>query len=270
LLLEKQSGFYINDQKILLKPFILPHLSKLSQPDLDRVGGKDRLRMDQGFYIYRNKRLIVWGTWFRLERKDELNKLARVLVDIPNSLDYMWSIDIKKSTAILPDILKKNMFNAVYEAVRLSENVIIHRTRHNKTNKEIDYIWERDELRDGYKYRINRNIPQIKLLEETLNGEQVKIMNSIIRVLEESFPTSSLYVDVAKGNIIERKNIDSGFLKQIWDDLQEQIVYVKSNNLPILEYYNAFMKVEPYCNHKEIIEKINEEINKYEYTTEST
>ena len=66
----------INGEKIVLKPFILPHLSKLTQDDLDKVGGKDRLRSDQGFYVYRNKRLIIWGTWFRLERKDELNKLA--------------------------------------------------------------------------------------------------------------------------------------------------------------------------------------------------
>ena len=104
---KKETPIYINGEKILLKPFILPHISKLSQEDLDKVGGKENLRTDQGFYVYRNKRLIVWGTWFRLERKDELNKLARVRVDIPNSLDYMWSIDIKKSTATLPDIIKR-------------------------------------------------------------------------------------------------------------------------------------------------------------------
>lgn len=104
---KRESSFRINNEKITLKPFILPHLSKLCQDDLDKVGGKDRLRSEQGFYVYRNKRLIIWGTWFRLERKDELNKLARVMVDIPNSLDYMWSIDIKKSVATLPDIIKK-------------------------------------------------------------------------------------------------------------------------------------------------------------------
>lgn len=63
---KRESSFYINGEKITLKPYILPHLSKLSQDDMDKVGGKDRLRNDQGFYVYRNKRLIIWGTWFRL------------------------------------------------------------------------------------------------------------------------------------------------------------------------------------------------------------
>ena len=121
---KRASSFYINDEKISLKPFILPHMSKLTQRDMDKVGGKERMRNDQGFYVYRNKRLIIWGTWFRLERKDELNKLARVMVDIPNSLDYMWSIDIKKSTASLPDIIKKNIEQQ--EILNLLERIILY------------------------------------------------------------------------------------------------------------------------------------------------
>ena len=89
----------IDGSNIRVKPYILPYASKVSAKDKKKLGELCDLRSNQGFYIYRNKRLIIWGTWFRLERKDELNKLARVQVDIPNTLDYMWSIDIKKSTA---------------------------------------------------------------------------------------------------------------------------------------------------------------------------
>ena len=169
---KRESSFRINNEKITLKPFILPHLSKLCQDDLDKVGGKDRLRSEQGFYVYRNKRLIIWGTWFRLERKDELNKLARVMVDIPNSLDYMWSIDIKKSVATLPDIIKKNMYNAVYESVLCSEAVHTYRGRKEKKDKDIEYVWERVKVRDGYEYQINRKIPQLELLQSTLDESQ--------------------------------------------------------------------------------------------------
>lgn len=94
-------------ERISLQPYILPHRNKLTREDLLKVGGSDDLRMNQGFYIYRCKRLIIWGTWFRLLGKDELNKLARVKVDIPNSLDEIWSIDVKKSTANLPDKIRK-------------------------------------------------------------------------------------------------------------------------------------------------------------------
>ena len=259
---KRENSFYINDEKITLKPFILPHMSKLSQSDLDKVGGKDRLRNDQGFYVYRNKRLIIWGTWFRLERKDELNKLARVMVDIPNSLDYMWSIDIKKSTASLPDIIKKNMYNAVYESVISSEAVHTYRGRKEKKDKDIEYVWEKIKVREGYEYQINRKIPQLELLESTLDEEEIKILNSLLNTIEEAFPVQALYVDVAKGKIEEKKEDD--VTEKMWNDLQTQMEYVKKNNLSVKDYYMMFAKVEPYCNNKIIVERILEEVKKYE------
>lgn len=259
---KRESSFYINDEKITLKPFILPHLSKLNQEDLDRVGGKDRLRNDQGFYVYRNKRLIIWGTWFRLERKDELNKLARVMVDIPNSLDYMWSIDIKKSTATLPDIIKKNMYNAVYESVISSEAVHTYRGRKEKNNKDICYVWERIKVRDGYEYQINRKIPQLELLENSLDQSQIRLLESVINTIEQSFPVSALYVDAAKGNVEDKKIEPGDEFEKVWDDLQIQMQYVREHGLSVAAYYNAFLKVEPYCNNEEIKSRILQEIKK--------
>jgi hypothetical protein len=261
---KRESAFYINNEKITLKPYILPHLSKLNQRDLDKVGGKGKLRSDQGFYVYRNKRLIIWGTWFRLERKDELNKLARVMVDIPNSLDYMWAIDVKKSTATLPDIIRRNMYNAVYESVSSSEAVHTYRGRKEKKKKDIDYIWERLKVRDGYEYVINREIPQLKMLEETLDEKQVKMLESVISTLETSFPVNALYVDAAKGNIEEKKPKDAEKINELWEELEVQIEFIKNKNLNIVEYCKMFLNVEPYCNYEEIKQKIQGEIAKYE------
>ena len=261
---KRESSFYINNEKITLKPFILPHLSKLSQDDLDKVGGKDRLRSEQGFYVYRNKRLIIWGTWFRLERKDELNKLARVMVDIPNSLDYMWSIDIKKSTATLPDIIKKNMYNAVYESVLCSEAVHTYRGRKEKKDKDIEYVWERVKVRDGYEYQINRKIPQLELLKSTLDEAQLRLLSSVINTIETAFPVSALYVDAAKGNVEDKKIEPGDDFERVWDDLQTQMAYVRAHGLSERFYYQAFLKVEPYCNIEEIKNRICLELKKYE------
>lgn len=259
---KRESSFRINNEKITLKPFILPHLSKLSQDDLDKVGGKDRLRSEQGFYVYRNKRLIIWGTWFRLERKDELNKLARVMVDIPNSLDYMWSIDIKKSAATLPDIIKKNMYNAVYESVLCSEAVHTYRGRKEKKDRDIEYVWERVKVRDGYEYQINRKIPQLELLESTLDESQLRLLSSVINTIEAAFPVSALYVDAAKGNVEDKKIEPGDDFERVWDDLQTQMAYVRAQGLSERLYYQAFLKVEPYCNVEAIKNRIRLELEK--------
>ncbi len=259
---KRESSIYINDEKITLKPFILPHASKLSQEDLDKIGGKEKLRNNQGFYVYRNKRLIIWGTWFKLERKDELNKLARVMVDIPNSLDYMWSIDIKKSNATLPDIIKNNMYSAVYDSVLSSEAVHTYRGRKEKKDRNIEFVWERVKVRDGYEYQINRKIPQIELLEKSLNDKQLKLLDSIINTIETAFPVSALYVDAAKGKVEDKKIEPGDDFERLWNDLQNQMEYVRENGLAMKAYYQAFLKVEPYCNNDEIKNRINEEISK--------
>ena len=99
----------IQGSKILVRPYILPHISKLSSEEIKMLGGKDGLRKQQGFYVYRNKRLLVWGTWFRMMRQSDLSKLARIRVDIPNTLDYLWTLDIKISCALPPAEVRKNL-----------------------------------------------------------------------------------------------------------------------------------------------------------------
>ena len=99
----------IRENKILVRPYILPHISNLTSDEIKMLGGKDGLRKQQGFYIYRNKRLLVWGTWFRMMRKGDLSKLARIRVDIPNTLDDLWTLDIKKSSALPPAEVRKNL-----------------------------------------------------------------------------------------------------------------------------------------------------------------
>ena len=86
----------VHGQKIIIRPYILPHISKMTPEEIKALGGKDGLRKQQGFYVYRNKRLLVWGTWFRMMRQGDLSKLARVRVDLPNTLDDLWTLDIKK------------------------------------------------------------------------------------------------------------------------------------------------------------------------------
>lgn len=251
----------INGTTITVKPFILPHLTKLTKSDLAKVGSKEKLRTEQGFYVYRNERLIIWGTWFRLERKDELSKLARVMVDIPSDLDYMWNIDIKKSSANLPDIIKRNLYNCVLESVGGSEAVHTYRGRRN-TSEPIDYIWERIEKRDNcFEYRINRELPQIKILEETLDKNQLKYLNDLLNQLEDGFPTTALYIDIAKGKLNEEKPQIKN--KEIYDELMEKINFAKNNGMDYLTYAELFMKSEPYCNYKEVIYEIREELEIY-------
>ena len=93
------------ERMVVVQPYVLPFQKDLSAEDKKMSGGLENYRSKQGFYVYRNERLIVWGTWFGRHR-DELTKYARIRVDIPNTLDDIWGIDIKKQNAKIPSMIK--------------------------------------------------------------------------------------------------------------------------------------------------------------------
>lgn len=252
----REQKIKINDSDIAIQPYVLPYISKLSNEDIRKVGGKDNLKTKQGFYIYRNRRLIIWGTWFKLIRKEELSKLARVRVDIPSSLDYMWGIDIKKSSVNLPDLIKRNLYSSINESIFTSKNVLEYRGRKTK-NDGINYVWERIELRDGnYEYKINREIPQLKMLSMSLDADKLELLNLVINCIESSFPTNSLYLDVSKGEIKnEVYDID-----ELYNQLRMQIEWCDNNGFNSEEMLDLLLKTEPYCKYKELKEILKCEV----------
>lgn len=244
----REQSISIDDKKITLQPYILPHRNKLTRDDLRKVGGADDLRTNQGFYIYRCKRLIIWGTWFRLLSKEELNKLARVRVDIPNSLDEIWSIDVKKSTANLPDKIRKNLYGSIKESVFGSKKVIEYRGKLHR-DEEISYIWQRLTERDGsVTYSINRDLPQIQLLTNTLDQKGQRVLETLIKNIEDNFPASSIYLDVADGEISTSVH-DS---QKIVDDFEVQLSFAEQFGLSRDELISMLLKSEPYSSSEAI------------------
>ena len=187
----------IASEEIRVKPYVLPYISKMSKQDIAAIGGKEELRQQQGFYIYRNKRLIIWGTWFRLIKHNELGKLARVRVDIPNSLDSIWEIDIKKSRASLPHFIKKNLVDIVENTVGRSERVYKYRGRNVQTDNLV-HVWNPIDDRGRFQYQINSELPVIKMLEANLTEGGEAILDAFIKMLEDAFPYSDVLLSNGK------------------------------------------------------------------------
>ena len=250
----REQTLHIDGETISLQPYILPHRNKLSHDDLRRVGGADDLRTNQGFYIYRCKRLILWGTWFRLLGKDELNKLARVKVDIPNSLDEIWSIDVKKSTANLPDKIRKNLYGSIKESVFGSKKVIEHRGKLHR-DEDTHYIWQRLTDRDGaVAYTINRELPQVQLVYNRLDQEAQKTFETLLQTIEQNFPASRVYLDVASGEISQPAE-DIEKMKQ---DIEVQLAQAGSIGLSRDELLNILLNTEPYSKFTELRQLVQE------------
>ena len=88
---------------IAIKGYILPHKNNFSSESAYKnAEGMYGFSAHQGFYVYRGNRLLLAGDWLGLMRKEESYKLVRIQVDLQNTVDSAWQIDIKKSKAYPP------------------------------------------------------------------------------------------------------------------------------------------------------------------------
>ena len=185
----------IRGKRILVTPYILPHISKMTEEEKNQLGGKDGIRKRQGFYVYRNKRLLIWGTWFRTMRQGDLSKLARVMVDIPNDLDDLWTLDIKKSHAIPPAEVRRSLQTVIDRIADKSKRTWMFRGK-KETSDSIEHMWTRLKTPgNGIVYEINRD----HLLVDQIFAEAPEIrgkLETLLKYIERGIPLNQLYIDL--------------------------------------------------------------------------
>jgi hypothetical protein len=191
-----QEDFMLEGDRVTVQPYILPYISRLSPADLELAGGEEGLRRNQGFYVYRNRRLISWGSWFRLVRQEELTKLARVRVDISNKLDHLWKLDIKKAATFPPEALREKLRQIIGRITDGSRHVFTFRGKKASSDKVI-HAWDRTIVRDGVTYKINRSHPALSALGTVLQAAHNELLGEVLNVLEQSIPVDAIYLDMA-------------------------------------------------------------------------
>jgi hypothetical protein len=177
-------------------PFVLPHHSKLQPDEHQKAGGPSGWNAHQGFFVYRNRRLLVPGSWLGLGfRKEEHYKLARIQIDIPNSMDEQWSIDVKKSSARPPGLLRDDLKRIAKLTRKRAVEVYRHRgkTVARTPGQPAVNVWNR-HVRDGHlTYRINRQHPLIRDILKAGSST-----NRTLRILEETVPVHTIYIDASE------------------------------------------------------------------------
>lgn len=242
----------LGDEVIEVKPYILPHMSRLSLDEVREAGGGDSLRRSQGFYIYRNRRLVIWGTWFRLVPKDEFFKLTRIQVDIPNSLDHIWALDIKKSAAYPPEIIRKRLRSLIDKFVGKSKRTIVFSGR-KSSSPEFDALWERIEGREKtFRYSIKMNHGLVKSVSELLDESQQTIFQSLINSLAISLPLESIYADMS-GDVRKSSSVDG--------ELIFELIEIARTLLKVGLDINNIFGIDPLARYPELYDKILEGIS---------
>ena len=256
----------IDGEAIQVRAFTIPHVSRLTRAEIEQAGGAEGLRRQQGFYIYRNRRLIIWGTWFKLLRQEELTKLTRIQVDIPNALDRLWTLDIKKSAASPPREVKDRLKALLPKIVERSRTVQTYRATKQTTGAPSP-IWIREVFRDeSVRYCIDRSHPVIDALRSSLDDKDGQSLAHVLRAVEESFPGEAFYNDRA-GERIGFKNSDAAkegdkqLDEYLYDLASEMLESISNHRDAQRSLLGSLTQIEPFAAHPDAVARIRERLS---------
>src|ERR1051325_4051184 len=107
--------------QVTVSPFILPREDEFSSPVAWRdASGPRNWNQQQGFYFYRNNRLLQAGGWSWLRAVDEHTKLFRVAVDFSRDLDRAFAIKSTKMRARVPAEIRDRVASSVSTWAKLA------------------------------------------------------------------------------------------------------------------------------------------------------
>ncbi|MER1959214.1 MAG: ATP-binding protein [Solibacillus sp.] len=186
----------VNRKRVKVTPYVLPHPSTFNEVDYKTAGGVKGWRDQQGFYIYREGRLVNFGDWFGLFTKDNFSELVRIKIDFSNDADDDWKIDIKKSSISVPEDAKENL-RAIGKYYRqVSKEIMLFRAKPNKTKGRMKgslHTWELENDEADSTYILNRNHPMLMELLKEIDEDQRRKLNLYLKLVELGSPNNLLH-----------------------------------------------------------------------------
>lgn len=181
---------------VLMQAYVLPHHSKVPSAEYQRLAGTEGYLRNQGFYVYRNRRLIIWGSWFRLAPQEELTKLARVRIDIPNTQDHLWAIDVRKSRARPPAAVRARMKQIVDRIRSSAKRPYTHRGVAIQAGPAAA-VWQRRVFNEQVRYELDPEHPIVANLRADLDAAGRTRLDAILRMAGDAFPAAVFFSDYA-------------------------------------------------------------------------
>jgi hypothetical protein len=236
---------------VSVQPFILPAVSNLTAEEVETAGGREGLRGTQGFYVYRGRRLVIWGTWFGLVPKEEFFKLTRVRVDIPNTFDDLWALDIKKSAAHPPDPIRSRLKELIPHFASTSRRVVTYKGRIPRTGGRFVPLWLPVE-RSGrtFRYEVNEQHPLIQRLSQAVGDEGQRQLQMTLDILGAAIPYQGIYADMCADR--PRRSED--------ELLQELIEMAASLREVTALSIDRILEIDPLSAYPELHQRIREEL----------
>ena len=185
----------LREGNVRIRCHTLPHHKRMTRDEWEEVGSPEGHLKSQGLYVYRENRLIIAGGWLGLARQTELTKLCRIAVDIPSTMDSEWKIDVKKTSAQLPPVVRERLKRVVERFVGTSKRT--YRVRGQKLVDDTRFpIWNR-VLKDAQIiFRPNVEHPVFRAYAEQLPKDLREGFERCLRLVGSGLPVEALHAEL--------------------------------------------------------------------------
>ncbi len=242
---------------------VLPHRDMLNPAEQEAAAGPGGWTQQEGFYVYRNKRLLLAGGWLGLGDggkpwpRDEAHRLARIRLDIPNSADTDWKINVLKSTANPPVRLRAQLSRLASETRNTARGVFAHRGHITQVSgsrsNALAEAWQVRRSARGTSYRIARDHD---LVASILNraGVLKPDLLALLTLIEETVPVQRIWLDTAE----DKETPRTGFAGASDDEVMETLssifeALVKFRGLSPTEARERLGRTPPFDRHLNLV-----------------
>lgn len=239
-------SFKVEGSTVTVQPYTVPRLTTLSSADRASLQVAGQLRDSQGFYIYRARRLVIWGTWFRILPKQDMTKLSRVQVDVPNSLDHLWALDIKKATAQPPPEVRRRLKKFADRVTGPSKNTLNWQGR--KETSKTEHVWQLVAHEHGFAYSLNRSHPAVSAAFEAAGGNAEAELGRLLTLIEATMPGDDIFNRLAKDQVLEN-HLEDFVIAELAQDMWTSFSGSAGSAATDLMFVAAMITVEPFSGH---------------------
>lgn len=193
------------------EPYILPRsVNYANAADYERYAGREGYQQNQGFYVYRNRRLIEKATWFRQRKKEYKTQLLRIKLDIPAELDEFWGIDVRKSQITPPRDIRERVDRIVESAMQSARGLWDSSKRPtNIVRGNATPIWvveKRSNNGDAFSYRVNTKHDMYRMLMEHVDADYKMLFREYIASIASTFPYERFFSDRTQNDALRVEN----------------------------------------------------------------
>jgi len=246
----------IQNGEVKIEGYVLPHKSKISEETYKKAEGIKGWNEQQGFYIYRNERLLLAGDWLGLFRKEEHYKLSRIQIELPNTLDADWQIDIKKSIARPPQIYRDQIKAYALKVRQRAVEVYRHKGKNVKQlpGQKFVPLWVEHKRGDKWYYKINRENPILLKVKEQIVNDPDRALETLLRFIEETIPSKSIYIKETEQPELQGTPFEDSGHEIIRTTMQSMFSNLVKQGKSELEAKAIISNIEPFNNFLQFIE----------------